>query len=69
MQKGTIVKLFRDKGFGFIKIEGENKELFFHANDIENHEFDNLKEGEALEFEVIEGRKGPQASNIRRIAA
>lgn len=65
MQKGTVVRLM-DKGFGFIKIEGQNKDLFFHSNELQGVKFDDLKEGDALEFEVAEGQKGPNAVNVRK---
>ncbi len=67
MQKGIIARLKKDGGFGFIKIEGNEKDLFFHANDLQNVAFDDLNEGDTLEFEVTQGQKGPQASNISRI--
>tara|TARA_B100000745_G_C20076935_1_gene367809 strand:- start:50 stop:250 length:201 start_codon:yes stop_codon:yes gene_type:complete len=63
MQKGKIARLM-DKGYGFITAEGEEKDLFFHANEIQNAEFNNLQEGTEVEFEVAEGQKGPQATNV-----
>jgi CspA family cold shock protein len=46
-----------DRGYGFINKEDE-KDLFFHRNDIEEVEFDNLREGQQVEFEVGQGRDG-----------
>jgi cold shock protein len=66
MQKGTIARLM-DKGFGFIAVEGQDKDLFFHMNELQNVSFDALKEGDAVEFEVGNGPKGPNATNISRI--
>ncbi len=64
MAKGTIKKLM-DRGYGFIKGEGE-EELFFHRNDIEGVEFNSLKEGQEVEFEKGQGRDGrPQAVKVR----
>ena len=67
MATGTIKKL-TDKGFGFIAIEGEEKDLFFHANELhEDIEFNDLKEGDELNFEVDEGGKGPHAVEVTRV--
>ena len=66
MEKGTIVRLM-DKGYGFIKTEGNNKDLFFHSKEVKNTDFNSLKEGDAVEFEVTEGQKGPQAVRVSRV--
>ncbi len=64
MPKGTIRRLM-DRGFGFIKTE-EEKDLFFHRNDIEGVEFASLSEGQEVEFEKGQGRDGrPQAVKVR----
>ena len=65
MQKGTIARIM-DKGYGFIKAEGIEKDLFFHANELQNADFNDLKEGDEVTFEVSEGQKGPQATNVSR---
>ena len=65
MQKGTIVRIM-DKGYGFISIEGNDKDLFFHANELQDINFDDLKEGDSVEFEVVDGNKGPSAVKITR---
>ncbi len=65
MEEGTIARL-TDRGFGFIKREGEEKDLFFHSNELKNVEFNELKEGDKVAFEVTEGEKGPQATNVNR---
>lgn len=65
MQQGTIARL-TDKGFGFIKIEGEDKDLFFHANALQNVEYNDLREGDTVTFEVEQGPKGPNAVNVNR---
>lgn len=56
-----------DKGYGFIKIDGEDKDLFFHSKDLQGVNFDDLKEGEELEFEKTVGPKGPNAVNVKRV--
>ncbi len=63
MQKGTIARLM-DKGYGFIKTEDSDKDLFFHANELQGADFNSIKEGDEVEFEVTEGQKGPQATNV-----
>ncbi|MDZ7726112.1 MAG: cold shock domain-containing protein [Candidatus Campbellbacteria bacterium] len=65
MQEGTIAGL-TDKGFGFISREGEDKDLFFHSNELQNVEFDELREGDKLTFEVAEGPKGFNAVNVNK---
>lgn len=62
MQTGTIARL--NNGFGFISREGEDKDLFFHANSLVGVAFDNLREGDKVQFEVGEGPKGPNAVNV-----
>ena len=60
MAKGTIVRLM-DRGFGFIKTE-EGGDLFFHRNELEGVEFNNLSEGQEVEFEKGQGRDGRSAA-------
>ena len=56
-----------DKGYGFIKTEDSEKDLFFHANELQDIDFDSLKEGDEVQFEVKEEAKGPQAVNVSRV--
>ena len=62
--QGTIKKL-TDKNFGFIAQEGAD-DLFFHANSLEGVEFDQLKEGDAVTFEVEKTEKGNAAVNVKK---
>ena len=62
---GTI-KTLTDRGFGFIAREGETKDLFFHAKDLNGCTFEDLKVGDAVTFDVVEGQKGPSAENVSR---
>lgn len=63
---GTIARL-TDKGFGFIKPDqGGDKDVFFHARSLEGIMYDDLREGEAVTFDVEEGPKGPAAINVKR---
>ena len=66
MQQGIIAGL-TDKGFGFIKVEGMEKDLFFHSKELVNVEFDSLQKGDTVTFEVAEGPKGAYASKVSKI--
>lgn len=55
-----------DRGFGFIAREGEVKDLFFHSKDLSGVTFDELKVGDEVSFEVVQGEKGPSAKNVAR---
>ena len=63
--KGTI-KTLTDRGFGFISREGETKDLFFHSKELNGVTFDELREGDEVTFEVVNGEKGPSAVNVSR---
>ncbi len=67
MQQGTVVRL-NEKGFGFIKIEGQEKDLFFHSNELVGITFDALREGDTMSFEVAESPKGPNAVKVSKVA-
>ena len=62
--QGTIKRLIRDRGFGFIRTE-DGQEVFFHRSTLEDLDFDKLHEGEKLEFEVERGNKGIRAVRVR----
>lgn len=66
MHKGTIARIM-DKGYGFIKTDASDKDLFFHANELQNVDFNSLQEGDMVEFEIAEGQKGPQAVKVSRV--
>ncbi len=65
MNQGTIAKK-TDKGFGFIKREGQEKDLFFHSNELKDVSFDDLREGDKVTFEVADSPKGLNAVNIHK---
>jgi len=60
---GTVKWFNGDKGFGFIEREG-GKDVFVHFSAIQGNGFRNLQEGQKVEFNVEQGPKGPQASNV-----
>lgn len=66
MQQGTI-KTLTDRGFGFISREGEAKDLFFHSKELVGVTFDELKVGDTVTFEIIQGEKGPSAVKVSRV--
>ena len=59
MLKGTIKRLI-DRGFGFIKTEEHEEDLFFHRNELQDVQFADLREGQEVEFEISRGRDGRQ---------
>jgi CspA family cold shock protein len=63
--KGKIARV-TDRGFGFITPEDGQKDVFFHAKDLNGVMFNDLKEGEEVTFEIVEGPKGPAAANVAR---
>ena len=64
--KGTV-KWFNDqKGYGFISDE-EGNDVFVHYSGLDMEGFKTVKEGQAVEFEVVNGAKGPQATNVTRL--
>jgi CspA family cold shock protein len=64
-----MVKWFNDsKGYGFIQADGNDRDVFVHYTAIQGDGFKTLAEGQKVEFELIEGPKGPQASNVMKPA-
>jgi CspA family cold shock protein len=64
MAKGTIKRLVAERGFGFINT-GEEKDLFFHRNDLQGVAYESLMEGQEVEFEAEPRDKGPKAKSVR----
>jgi CspA family cold shock protein len=64
--RGTIKKVARDKGFGFIVPDDGSDDIFFHRSRLApKHQFEDLREGDEVEFQVRPGDKGPQAFDVR----
>ena len=67
-QVGTV-KWFNDaKGFGFITPENGEKDCFVHYSSIQGNGFRSLVEGEKVEYELVDGEKGPAAANVAKVA-
>lgn len=63
-----MVKWFNDsKGFGFIQADGQERDVFVHYSAIQGEGFKTLSEGQKVDFELIDGPKGPQAANVMRM--
>ncbi len=62
---GTI-KTLTDKGFGFISVENQEKEVFFHTSALVGVTYDELNVGDAVSFETEDSDKGPRAVNVQR---
>ncbi|CAM3558857.1 cold-shock protein [Marinicrinis lubricantis] len=66
MQQGTVKWFNAEKGFGFIEVEG-GSDVFVHFSAIQGDGFKTLDEGQRVEFNVVEGNRGPQAENVVKL--
>ena len=55
-----------DRGFGFIEMEGKDKDLFFHSNELKDVTFEELNEGDKVQFEITAGDKGDSATGVSK---
>ena len=65
MKVGVVKWFNNEKGFGFISVDGEN-DVFVHFSAIQGDGYKSLEEGQQVEFEIVDGSKGPQAANVTR---
>ena len=63
MKQGTVKWFNNEKGFGFISVEGGD-DVFVHFSAIQRDGYKSLEEGQAVNFEIVEGARGPQAANV-----
>ncbi|GIP28626.1 cold shock-like protein CspLB [Paenibacillus sp. J23TS9] len=66
MEQGTVKWFNADKGFGFIEVEGGD-DVFVHFSAIVSEGFKSLDEGQRVEFNVVQGNRGPQAENVVKL--
>jgi CspA family cold shock protein len=64
MQTGTIKRLMRDRGYGFISAS-DGRDIFFHQSSLQGADFASLNEGQNVEFDVEKSPRGPRAINIK----
>ena len=62
-----VIKRLTDRGFGFIGREGEEKDLFFHSNSLVGTDYNSLREGDKVKFEVEQSDKGPNAVSVEKL--
>ena len=64
MTTGTVKFFNAEKGYGFISLEGGDKDVFVHYSNIQGNGYRTLEEGQKVEFDVAPGRKGDEAQNV-----
>lgn len=61
-----VIKKKTDRGFGFITVEGQEKDLFFHSNSLVGTTFNEIQEGDRVTFDIEDSPKGKNAVNVQR---
>ncbi len=64
--KGTVKRIMYEKNFGFLSVEDEEKDIFFHRSGVKD-DFNDLRDGEEVEFDLEDTDRGPQATNIVKV--
>ena len=67
MATGTVKFFNNDRGFGFITPTSGEKDVFVHSSNLVGDGYKSLEEGQQVEFDLAEGRKGPEAQNVRAL--
>ena len=67
MATGNITKIVRDRGFGFIKPSDSTEEVFFHSSSVDQPTFDELSEGQQVEFDLVPDPKQPDRSRAQHV--
>lgn len=66
MSTGKVKWFNESKGYGFIEPDGGGRDVFVHFSAIQGDGYKSLTEGQVVEFEIVQGEKGPQASNVMK---
>ena len=66
MEQGKVKWFNSEEGFGFIEIDG-GEDVFVHFSAIQGDGFKSLEEGQEVEFDIVEGNRGPQAANVTKL--
>jgi CspA family cold shock protein len=67
MTQGTVKWFNAEKGFGFISVDGGGADVFVHHSAIQTSGYRTLEENQRVEFDIVQGAKGPQADNVRPV--